>query len=261
MRKLSLTDGKLSVEILPDCGGALSALRWTARDGRMVNLLRPASVQDITARNAGLLSCLPIGPIAHPQGPDAHQQPGLEEWTVQDASHVRATLTRRQEIGNGESPHSSYQLLQRLELGPQGLRLQLTVTNIGVQSMSAQIGFRLRPDWRGENILRLTPARGDTVGEPVAAYPLSQRDVHACLQHQGCEFRYEWPEERLALIFSPVRGVEHIGLDYWAGQREIWLTPLSHRPENGRDVANTCTLQKGDSLSTILLLSAAPLAA
>ncbi len=277
MRKISLTDGKFSVEILPDCGGAISALRWIAPTGQTFDLLRPARAEDIAGRIADRMSCVPVTSFAASEA-GGSAQIDLAEWIVQDASNIRATLTLHKEaghkkVGKNEALQSSYQLLQRFELGPKGLRIQLTLTNIGVKPMPARTGLRLHPDWRGENILRgaLTPvdaagqarpgSHSPTATDLAAGYPLARQDIEVCLRYQGREIRYEWPEERLALVLSLVEGFDYVGLNYNAGRHEIWLTPLSRLTADGSAFFGTGLLQQGDSLSAILLLSTAALAA
>ena len=260
MRKISLTDGRLSVEILPDCGGAISALRWISPAGKTFDLLRPAHAEDIAERNADQMSCIPIAPAASPSS-------GLAEWIVQDASNVRATLTCHKEIGEHEPLHTSYQLLQRLALDAKGLRIDLTVTNIGTRPLAARTGLRLHPDWRGESILRgdLTPVDMDekpsddalhpTASDFAAGFRFGGQDVDILLRYLRPKIQYEWPEERLALMLNQVQGNEYVRLEYKANQHEIWLTPLSHPGTDNPDTPGASTLQKGDSLSASLLLS------
>lgn len=263
MRKISLTDGRMSVEILPDCGGAISALRWLSPGGKIIDLLRPAQSEDILTRNADQMSCIPISPVASPT-----QE--VSEWIVQDASNIRATLTLHTETHENAAPHSGYQLLQRFRLGLDGLSIQYTLTNIGVNSMFARIGLRLRPDWRGNNVLRGTLMHMDAAkreshapscDELAAGYRLSSQDIHACLRYQGKPVRYEWPEERLALVLGQLTGFEYVGVTYKASHPAIRLSLLSHPDMDSFAFPGTSPLQRGDSLSATLLLSAAVLAA
>ena len=282
MRKISLTNGKLTVEILPDSGGAISVFRWMDSHRRSFDLLRPARESEITNRLAGAMSCIPVTPFATPGNQTAHQQAAgpvhadLAEWTVQDASNVRATLTLHKEAGASDSLFSNCQLLQRFELGLDGLRIQFTITNIGVRPISARAGLRLRPDIRGACILRGTvphiekadpaedkpPTRAAMILSPAelaAGYRLAGQELHVMLKHVRQEFRYEWPEDNLALTVTPLQGFDFIGLDYNAEEQEIWLTPLSHMAPSLDGMTGGNQLMQGDSLSASLLLSAVPL--
>lgn len=261
MRKISLTDGRLSVEILPDCGGAISALRWISPARKAFDLLRPARAEDIAERNADQMSCIPVAPAAGPED-------GLAEWIVQDASNIRATLTLHKDAGENEALQSSYQLLQRLALDAKGLRIDLTVTNIGARPLAARTALRLHPDWRGESILRgnLMPVDMDAKPSDDALHPTIRdfaaglrfgggQDVDILLRHLRPEIQYEWPEERLALMLNQIQGNEYVRLEYKANQHDIWLTSLSHSGTDSVGTSGTSMLQMGDSLSASLLLS------
>lgn len=269
MRKISLTNGALTVEILPDCGGAISAFRWMDSHNRPFDLLRIADAPP----------CIPLTLFALPDSSGPHPRAAnglfadLAEWTVQDASNIRATLTLHREMpaepGGGVS---HYQLLQRFELGPEGLRIQFTITNIGVRSIPAEAGLRLRPDMRGVGrvrgvapLIEMMPGTDNAVSRwtpagLAAGYRLGEQELHVMLGHVRRDIRYEWPDDRLALVVAPLQGFDFIGLDYYPAQTEFWLTLMSHMPDAGAGITDTNMLQQGDSLSAALLLSAVPLA-
>ncbi len=280
MRKLSLDDGEMSVEILPDCHGALSAVRWAPPGGDTVNLLRPADAADIMSRDAAQMSCVPVaafsGPAAGQLIPHPREQaqriadfPGSRSWTVQDSSNVRATLTLHEEGGyKADGKHAlpwAYQALQRFELRPNGLRMQLTVTNTGVRPLPLYAGFRLRLAGRGETVLRgaLAPIRtgdehnnGPTEASLAKGYHLPGYDVSVRLRKLGPELRVEWPEERLAIKLTTLQGFEYAGLEYAARRQNIWLTLLSHNASGAPENPGASLLQQGDSLEEALLLAA-----
>lgn len=282
MRKISLTNGELAVEILPDCGGAISGFRWMDSHRRYFDLLRAARESEIAIRLAGAMSCLPVTPFATPGNLTAHRQAAgpipanLVEWTVQDASNVRATLTLHREAGASDSLFPSCQLLQRFELGIDGLRIQFTITNVGVRPMLARAGLCLRPDIRGAGVLRSTvphieradpaedkpPTKAATLISPAglaAGYRLARQKLHVMLEHARREFRFEWPEDNLALAVTPLQGFDYMGLDYNVDEQAIWLTLLSHRAAGRDGITGSHQLMQGDSLSASLLLSAVPL--
>ena len=282
MRKISLTNGKLTVQILPDCGGAISGFRWMDSHRRYFDLLRAARESEIAIRLAGAMSCLPVTPFATPGILTAHQQAAgripadLAEWTVQDASNTRATLTLRTEAGAPDSLFPNCQLLQRFELGIDGLGIQFTITNIGVRPMLAHAGLRLRPDIRGAGVLRTTvphiervdpaedrpPTMAAILLSPAglaAGYRLARQELHVMLENARGEFRFEWPEDNLALAITPLQGFDYMGLDYNADEQEVWLTPLNHRAAGMDGITGGHQLMQGDSLSASLLLSATPL--
>lgn len=266
MRKISLTNGRMAVEILPDCGGAISVLRWIAPDRTACDLLRPARKEDIQARRAAGMSCIPLSPFTQP----GRMQADPAEWTVQDASNIRATLTLHTEAGGTDGRASICQLLQRFELSPNGLRLQLTITNIGVRPLPVRAGLRLRPELRRECVLRGALSHIDapasaqnrdlTPAAQAAGYRLGADALHVRLHLLRRDIRLEWPEEKMALSISPLQGFDIIGLDYSPAEREFSLTPLSDFPAGPGDGPGGMLLQQGDSLSAALLLSLVSLA-
>lgn len=262
----------MSVDILPDCGGALGALRWRAPAGQTYDILRPANAQTICDRVADRLSCLPITPFGD-TGVRRDVQRDLAEWTVQDASNVRATLTVHKELAasdaHASAPHWSCQILQRFELVRDGLRVQLTVTNVGVQPMPARIGLRLHLMTYGQMIIRgqfepvastgalehgLTPPSAEMFA---AGFCPAQQDIHLYQRCLGNDIRIEWPQEKLQLTLSLMQGLEYVRLDYDAAQRELWLSPLSHANSSAADTHSIQILQQGDSLEASLILSPA----
>lgn len=255
MRKLSLDNGEYSLEILPDLAGALSAFRWTAPSGQVFNLLRPAAGADLLSRNAGRLSLTPL--VASDQG---LAEP--ERWTVQDASNIRATLTWQ----NGQDHESgalSCQLLQRFELTPDGLKILLSLTNLGVQPMPAQIALRLRPDWRGQSRFRgevtaisATTGRMPGMAEFSAGLALGREDLELCLGLPGSSVEFLWPEDRMALTLSFVSGFKFLVLEDAPQRREIHLSPYSHMPGTQNAAPGFINLKQGDSLAANLQLSA-----
>ena len=259
MRKLSLDNGEYSLEILPDFAGALSALRWTAPSGQVFNLLRPASGEDLLSQNSAGLSLLPLA-----AGEQPLTEPG--RWMVQDASNIRATLTWQ----NGQDHEGgalSCQLLQRFELKPDGLRILLSLTNLGVKPLPAQIALRLRPDWRGESRLRgdlapvaANPGRLPGMAEFREGLALGRDDRELCLGLHGPAIDFLWPEDHLALTLSFVSGLNFLFLEHHPQAGEIFLSPYSHMPGTPNTAPGFIILQQGDSLAANLHLSARRLA-
>ncbi|MFZ5836372.1 MAG: hypothetical protein ACOY2B_13475 [Pseudomonadota bacterium] len=269
MRKIWLTDGRLSVSILPDCGGALAALRWHTPDGLTHEMLAPASAGDIAGKVAASMACLPAAVYA-----GAMTGCGtLGEWTVQDASNIRATLTQHQEGVNPQhpshAPHWSCQALQRFELTPGGLHVRFTITNIGVAPVPARTGLRLRLNRRANFQLRgdLEPVMAAADGSPSpppgsfkTGFQFLDQDVQITLRHLKNDFFCTWPEDRLMLKFTLDHGLNYIAVDYRAAQKEVWLTPLSHAPAGETGHPAFQILQQGDSLEAVLFLSPGPMA-
>ena len=265
MRKIRLTNGRFSVDILPDCGGALGALRWHTPEGLVHDMLASASAGDIAEQSTANMSCLPIAVYAQAiTGCDT-----LDEWTVQDASNIRATLTRHEE-GAAKTPHWNCQALQRFELTQDGLHVRYTLTNIGVAPVPARIGLRLRLNGRANMQLRgeMEPVMGTTdspscppPGNFRTGFQFLDQNVQITLRHKKNEFFCTWPEDRLMLKFTLDHGLNYIGVDYRAAQKQVWLTPLSHAPKDETGHPAFQILQQGDSLEAILFLSPGVMAA
>lgn len=246
MRKLSLDDGRLSLDIVPDCGGGLSALRWLAPAGQPIDLLCPASVQEIAARNPARMSCVPMAFLNARQTPEP-----AAPWTVQDASNVRATLTLHH-----ETAQQVYQILQRFELYPNGLHLQLTLTNIGARPLPVGIGLRLRPALQEDAHLRgaLIPLDRQcaiSAAQFAQGYPLTHHSGRLFLHHAAHEIYFAWPQHGFALSLLPDTELGFLEVDTRHAQQEIPVTLLSDR-----DAATPSVLKQGDSLSALLILSA-----
>lgn len=264
MRKIRLTNGRFSVDILPDCGGALAALRWHTPEGLVHDMLASASAGDVAGQSAVSMSCLPIAAYAQ-----AITGGGtLGEWTVQDASNIRATLTRHEE-GAAQTPHWNCQALQRFELTQDGLHVRYTLTNIGVAPVPARIGLRLRLNRRANIQLRgemeavMAAADGPSLPPPGNfrnGFQLLDQDIQITLRQLNNEFFCTWPEDRLVLKFTLDHGLNYIGVDYRAAQKQVWLTPLSHAPTDETGHPAFQILQQGDSLEAILFLSPGPMA-
>lgn len=243
MRKLSLNDGRLSLDIIPDCGGGVSSLRWMTPTGNPFDFLRAPREQN--ASDPGGMAYLPLlsmgnGGALGPGGP----------WMVQDASNVRATLT-----WHHEDARHIYQFLQRFELGPKGLQVLMTLTNIGVQPLLAGIGLRMRLTRQAEMTVQgaLTPAEAGcavTAGQLAQGYSLCDSNARLCLMPLAKVMTLGWPLQQIALKLEPDSGFGFLDMD-GGDQKEIALTWRSHRA--GMELSQ---LKQGDSLSARLICAA-----
>jgi len=265
MRKLSLENRSISVDILPDCGGAIAALRHKA-GGKVIDLLRAASAADIEARNLGHMACIPLAPFAAWTadkylrfGGEAVELGAVAEaarhlptyWTVQDASDVRATLTWYHQPGLWGWPWG-FQILQRLRLHGDGLELYIALTNIGAKPMPAGIGLRLNLDWRGETLLH------GAGGAPVA---LGMKDIGFNGRILDAGLQVQWPHEGLALDVAPGGPFAYFNLRSRARDHRAVLQPETHTgeafgPDGGAREGGMAILAQGDSLAGTVMLAA-----
>jgi aldose 1-epimerase len=146
-----LHTARARVEILPALGGALGRFVW---DGRDVTRPTPAGTTD--ALGSGGFPLVPFcnrirdgrfgfGGRAVALSPNLgdhphalHGQGWRGAWSVDSASDAEAVL--RFDHPPGEWPWA-YRAEQRLRLGDDGLRIDLSVTNTGAEPMPAGLGF------------------------------------------------------------------------------------------------------------------------
>lgn len=152
MTRLDLRAGAATASILPELGGALTALRVAATD-----LLRPAA-EDVTDPLGS--SCFPLLPYANriadgrfvfageqyrlPRnfGDHPHSLHGLgwqRPWSIETHQDNEALLAHRHD-GNDDWPWS-YHATQHIRLFPDRIVLTLMLTNSGKTPMPAGLGF------------------------------------------------------------------------------------------------------------------------
>ncbi len=271
MRKLSLENRIMSVDMLPDCGGAIAALRLKS-GGEVYDLLRPATLADIEARNLGHMACLPLAPFAT-YTKDGYLRFGDEVvalgkvadaarqlptyWTVQDASDTRATLTWYHEPGLWGWPWG-FQILQRLRLSDEGLEIYLALTNIGAKPMPAGIGLRFTLDCRERTLLMGAQPVGGQDSQPVS---LGVKDLaFNALPAGGC-LQVQWPEAQLALDLTLGGPFSIVNLRSRANNQRAILQPATHsgaafNADGGVRTGGMAVLQQGDSLAGTATLAA-----
>lgn len=275
MRKLSLENRAMAVDMLPDCGGAIAALRLKSSDGKTVNLLRPAALADIEAHNLGHMACIPLAPFAaysfggFPEGylrfggeavklaevaAAARTQPTY--WTVQDSSDVRATLTWYHEPGLWGWPWG-FQILQRFRLHDDGLEIYIALTNIGPRPMPAGMGLRLNLDCRGKTMFR---AALDGAGAPrETPFALGQGSLSFNARAVQDGMDVEWADEGLGLGITLGGPLQYLNLRSRALDRRSVLQPATHSQSFGPDGSllegGMAILQQGDSLAGTAVLA------
>jgi len=153
---LTLKAGALDVELVPQIGGSVSALRW-----RGIDLMRRLSDHDRETGNVLGVAMFPMIPYANriagnafefggkrwhvqPNNPsetiNVHGSGWKHPWTVGEASASSVALSL--EIGAGSEPYS-YHATQVFAASEEGLSVQMTITNTGPVSMP--FGFGLHP--------------------------------------------------------------------------------------------------------------------
>jgi aldose 1-epimerase len=140
------------LELLPELGGAIGALRHAGRD-----VLRPTPAD---ARDPLETGCFPLVPYANRIangrfafggqeyrlplnfGEHPHSLHGLgwhAEWTVAEANADQATLIHTHDGGAGWP--WAYRAAQRFVLAPSEMRVELSLTNVSDAPMPAGLGL------------------------------------------------------------------------------------------------------------------------
>jgi len=153
----TLTAGNLNVSIAPDCGGSISRF-WHNGDADL-ELLRPASAEDIAANSPLGMASFPLAPFSnrirdgkftfdgksislplnfgdHPHA--IHGHGWQARWSVLAQSDRALTLSYRH---TADLWPWSYMALQQFDLSPQKLSLTLSVRNDSDSDMPAGLGF------------------------------------------------------------------------------------------------------------------------
>ncbi|AZO40674.1 aldose 1-epimerase [Mesorhizobium sp. M7D.F.Ca.US.005.01.1.1] len=153
---LTLKAGVLEVELAPQIGGSVSALRW-----RGIDLMRRLSDRDREAGNVLGVAMFPMTPYANriagnafdfaskrwqvlPNNPpekfNVHGSGWQHAWAVTEAGAASATLAL--DIAAGAEPYS-YRATQAFAVTGEGLSVTTTLTNAGPASLP--FGFGLHP--------------------------------------------------------------------------------------------------------------------
>jgi aldose 1-epimerase len=244
------------LELCPDTGGSIGALRKGGRD-----VLRPAPP---SVRDPLQTGCFPLLPFANRidggrfslDGRDValpalpgfsphalHGEAWLMPWQVESRSADTACLVCRHEAGAWPWIWSAR---QRFSLSGSGLRIELALTNESGTSMPAGLGFHpyfpAGPDARIHFIARsvwLTDAREIPVraAEPEALVDWSEAPavgpvrglVDHCYDGWTGEARIEDADGVVQIAASPVCAGLHVFTP--SGQDYVCLEPVTHRPD------------------------------
>jgi aldose 1-epimerase len=153
----TLNAGNLNVTIAPGCGGSIT--RFWQSGGADLELLRPASAEEIAANNPLAMASFPLVPFSnrirngkftfdgksislplnfgdHPHA--IHGHGWQARWSVLAQSDRSLTLSYRH---IADLWPWSYMALQQIDLSPQELSLTLSVRNDSDSDMPAGLGF------------------------------------------------------------------------------------------------------------------------
>jgi aldose 1-epimerase len=251
-RTLSLRRGDLSLELLPDRGGAVGAFRLGGAD-----LMRPAPM-GATVLDA---SCFPLVPFSNRikdgcfsfRGREYRLQPNLPghphplhghgwrgKWDVVHEGDHSASLAFRRA---GEDLPSAYAAQQHFELDDRSLRIDLVLENVGPEPMPAGLGLHpyfpkaadtvlragLEEVWLGtDDCIPITRVAVPKRWDFRSGRPLDDLVLDHCFGRWNRAARIEWPARGLALDIRAEGPLEHAVIYAPAGQGFFCFEPVSN---------------------------------
>jgi aldose 1-epimerase len=257
---INLQAGELTLQLSPDCGGAITALRLAEPLGT-VDLLRPASPQAIAARNALDTACYPLVPFSNRVkagcytfgGREFHMQPNLPghphplhghgwraAWQVTEQDGHSAVLIFRYA---GPDFPSAYTARQQFELSTHALRVTLALENTGPDPMPCGVGLhpffpkpegtrlqaRLRTVWLATDDV-IPVARVDTPERWDFSRIRALGDVvlDHCFGGWDKSAVIEWPALGLSLRITAEGPMQHVVIYVPSGQSFFCFEPVTN---------------------------------
>jgi aldose 1-epimerase len=255
-----LSCGTLRAEIRPDIGGSLARFWSEDADGPVDWMRRPSGDQLDTADARGM-ACYPLVPFSNRirngrfrfQGRDValplnhaphphvlHGHGWQAPWQVVDASDTGARLRYRHDAGAWPWP---YRAEQSFTLEQSGLKIAISITNIGDDTMPAGIGlhpyFHRDPDttiaghvvglWESDREVmptRLVPA--DTIWPAGAPLDVDRVNLDNCFTKWAKSLDIGWPSSGRGLRISARGPLDFLIVFSPPGERFFCAEPVSH---------------------------------
>lgn len=286
---ISISSGDYSLDVLPELGGAVGALRF-----RSVDILRPGSPQATDPLEAAAFPLIPFANrIAHgafefdgtavrlkktaPGQPHAlHGQGWRQPWGVQEGQSDRIALSFEHRAG--EWPWH-YAARQEISLDGEGLEVLLSVENRSERPMPIGLGWhpyfrrshrlRLRAHVEGvwltdEECLPTQRIEGAHFGDWSRGGRLPNALIDHCHAGWNGTAEIEWPEEMLCLRLSASQPLRWLHLYAPPAEDFFCIEPVSHMPDalnrpEPREATGNRTLACGETLAARVRLTAVPL--
>lgn len=299
-RLVHLQAGELRLALTPDVGGAIASFQRCWHEGgreRCIDWLRPASAQGLAMHNPLAMASFPLVPFCnrirngralfegreirfppnHPAEDSPHPLHGIgwqRPWTVLSAGPHMAELAL--DVAAGPAWPWAFQARQRYTLAPQGLDVEIALTNADAAAMPAGIGHHpYLPHLPGTRLTAATLAMWDTDAETLPTRLAEDGEVVRQLR-QGVELAQlhtdnnftgwsrtallEWPQDE----HGPARSLQlraEPPLDFFVlycqrGHDAICAEPVSQctdwlhlRDRYGADVLGGARLEPGETLT------------
>lgn len=280
---MRIFDDSYEAVVNPTQGGAMCSLKWRGED-----ILRPQTRPGVL--NSAYFPLVPFSNriaesafcwrgrkiVLKPNHPMRDDEPvlhgfgWLNAWDLVDATQSRAVLRTSEKPDGWPWP---FQCIQTFELGPEGLEMELSVTNQGREAMPVGLGFhpffpmnkatRYRGLHRGEwqvgrdrmphKLRRASNAQDWWSGNPVAT-----RAVDTVYSEREGPLRVIWPDRDVQVTVVPSPNLSFTAVYVPPDADFFCVEPVSHATDafNRPGETGVKPLAPGDSLSVSMTLTA-----
>lgn len=231
---VSLRDGRASVAVAPEIGGAIAAYRWRVGDS-VVDWMRPASENALRTRDVERLSCFPLFPYSNrvrggrfrfggrdialpaPSGADPHAEHGhgwRRAWEWEQLAPNRMAFRYR------HAPDAwpwAYEAGQLIELTERTLKVTLSIGNLGTAAMPCGMGLHpyfprcdgsrltapVERMWRTDaDVLPVELEFCSPERDPARGIRIGDESLDNCFVGWSGRARIDWPGESRSLAID-----------------------------------------------------------
>lgn len=280
---IRLESGPSTLEVDPVLGGSIVSARWHG-----IDIMRPQQGDDVLGA-----SCFPLVPYSNrisgsafswrgdevvlrpnhpgdPTSPAIHGVGWTSAWKVNDLHPASLALELEHEA-NADWPWS-FVARQDFALAPDGLRLSLSLRNMGESAMPAGLGFHpffpcsSRTVYHGlhngewETDAGCIPTRLRSGSEPQDWWqgrPVDTRIVDTVYTEREGPLTIEWPERGIGLTMAPSDDLAFTTVYVPAGEDFFCVEPVTHMTDafnRDRSDSGMRLLQAAESWSVDLTL-------
>lgn len=274
---ITIKNELLSLELAPDCGGAIRAFRGI-RGAEAIDLMRPASVEALQEKDPLLTACFPLVPFSNriergqfsygsrrvnldsnmaPHPHPLHGQGWRHPWKVVERTEKAATLAYHHQEGDDGWPWS-YRAQQHFLLEKSTMKVALSIQNNSDEAFPVGLGlhpyFPRTTDVKLETELAViwnsdddcipygtSPASGHLDFEN--GRTLNGLVLDHCFSGWNRQALIRWPSKKLQMTLSAQDCLNHCVLFVPEGEDFFCLEPVSNVTNafnmKDRDAGNT----------------------
>jgi aldose 1-epimerase len=288
---LSLRHGALCLELAPQVGGSIARF-FSERDGEEHHWLRPATAAALAARDPLRMASFPLAPWCNrirdgrsgfgprpidlppnlPNSPHTiHGTAWRHPWAVLDVGGDHAVLAQQHRPARGarDWPYA-FDVRQHYRLSPQGLAVEIELTNRSDDPMPAGIGHhpyfphspgtrltsKVSAMWASDDQLLPTElVKPPFLQQMAVGIHLSDLDLDNNFIGWQHEARVEWPVSRSALVMRAEPPLDYFVLycpkdaDHFVMEPVSNCTDWMNLAERGIRNAGGTMLAPGDTLT------------